>query len=220
MIKSKILKKLRLHELIGTNFESLMNIITMKKGDIFYYSQVKKMTAIYIFEGAIQYIIYSPDGGEFYIDHFSGDVVGIGATLSRLSKIQAQQNFEVDLTGKEDSIIVTLPFEEIFDMKLEKKEEVLKKLFLLFLEEHSRVSEYFLNKSIYSDEAFFIKFLENHKSTNKTIRELSELLNINLRTLQRIVKRLQEVGVIVKENEIMSIGNQDKIEEYKIKFKK
>lgn len=220
MTNSKILHELGLDKLIGTDFETFMNVIDMKKGDTVYYSQDKEMTAIYVLEGKVQYVVYSPEGGEFYIDYFPGDLAGIGATLSHQIKNKMKRSFEADLIARKDSIIVTLPFEKMFDMKFEGKEETLKKFIFLFAEEHFQVSEYFFHKSLYSEESFFIKILEKHKVINKTTRELSEMLNINLRTLQRIIKILQKAEVIVKENKKISIGKKDKVDNYKIKFEK
>lgn len=220
MTNSEILHELGLDKLIGTNFETFMNVINMKKGDTIYYSQDKEISAIYVLEGKVQYVVYSPEGGEFYIDYFPGDLAGIGATLSYQIKNKMKRSFEADLVGKEDSIIVTLPFEKMFDMKFEGKEETLKKLIFLFAEEHFQVSEYFFHKSLYSEESFFIKIMEKHKIINKTTRELSEMLNINLRTLQRIIKNLQKAGVIVKENKRISIGEKDNVDKYKMKFER
>lgn len=215
MIKSKILHKLNLDKLIKSGFEDLMDIIILKKGETIYYNQIEEMTAIYVLEGNIQYIVCNPIGGEFYVDHFSGELLGIGANLSKLLKNSAKQNFDVDLIGKEDSIIVTLPFDRIFYMNLNEKEEILKQLILLFIEEHSRVSKYFLHKSLSSDEDFLISFLERHGTLYKTTRELSEILNTKLRTLQRIIKKLQEAKVIIKSDTSISIGEKDVVERYK-----
>lgn len=220
MTNSEILHELGLDKLIGTNFEIFMNVIKMKKGDTIYYSQDKEMTAIYVLEGKVQYVVYSPEGGEFYIDYFPGDLAGIGATLTHGIENKMNRSFEADLVGREDSIIVTLPFEKMFDMKFEGKEEILKKLIFLFAEEHFQVSEYFFHKSLYSEESFFIKILEKHKVINKTTRELSEMLNINLRTLQRIIKNLQKAEVIVKEHKKISIGEKNKVDKYKMKFER
>lgn len=220
MTNSEILHKLGLDKLIGTNFETFMNVIKMKKEDTIYYSQDKEMTAIYVLKGKVQYVVYSPEGGEFYIDYFPGNLAGIGATLSHQIKNKMKRSFEADLVAKENSIIVTLPFEKMFDMKFEGKEETLKKFIFLFAEEHFQVSEYFFHKSLYSEESFFIKTMEKHKVINKTTRELSEMLNINLRTLQRIIKNLQKVGVIVKENKRISIGEKNNVDKYKRKFER
>lgn len=220
MTRSEILYILGLGKLIDTNFENFMDIIKIKKGDIIYYSQDKKMSAIYVLEGKVQYIVYSPEGGEFYIDYFSGDLAGIGASLSYQLKNKMKRSFEADLIGKEDSIIITLPLEKIFDMEFKGKEEILKKLIFLFAEEHFQVSEYFFHKSLYSEENFFIKIVEKHRVINKGTKELSEMLNINLRTLQRIIKNLQKAGVIIKEDKKISIGEKGNVERYKMKFKR
>lgn len=218
MTNLKILHRLGLDELIGTDFETFMNVIKIKKKDTIYYSKDKEMSAIYVLEGKVQYIVYSPEGREFYIDYFPGDLAGIGATLSHQIKNKMKRSFEADLVGKEDSIIVTLPFGKIFNMKFEGKEEFLKKLIFLFAEEHFQVSEYFFHKSLYSEESFFIKIIEKHKTIDKSTRELSEMLNINLRTLQRIIKNLQKFKVIIKENNKISLGEKKNIDKYKMKF--
>lgn len=220
MTNSEILHELGLDKLIDTNFETFMDVINMKKGDTIYYNQEKEISAIYVVKGKVQYVVYSPEGEEFYIDYFSGDLAGIGAALSHQIKNKMNRSFEADLVAKEDSIIVTLPFEKIFDMKFQGKEETLKKFIFLFAEEHFQVSEYIFHKSLYSEESFFIKIMEEQKVINKTTRELSEMLNINLRTFQRIIKNLQKAEVIVKENKKISIGKKDIVDRYKRKIER
>lgn len=220
MTNSEILYELGLDKLIDTNFETFMKVINMKKGDAIYYSQDEEITAIYVLKGKVQYVVYGPEGGEFYIDYISGDLAGIGAALSHQIKDKMNRSFEADLVAREDSVIVTLPFEKIFDMKFQGKEETLKKFIFLFAEEHFKVSEYFFHKSLYSEERFFIKIMEKHKVINKTTRELSEMLNINLRTFQRIIKNLQREEVIIKEHKKISIGKKDKVDKYKRKIEK
>lgn len=220
MTKAEILRNLELEELIGTEFEDIMEIVKLRKGENIYCDRADKLFAQYLLEGRVQYIIYTPEGGEFYINIFPGEIRGINRCFFRSIEEEAKANFEADLLAKEDSVIAKLPLGRIFDMEFPQKEKLLQKIIEMIVRENFKHSRYLFFKNIYSDEEFLIKVLEMYDEVKVTTKELAELLNINLRTLQRLIKNLDDAGIISRENKMISIIDQEKLEEYKRKFEK
>jgi len=77
-------------------------------------------------------------------------------------------------------------------------------------------SSHYLGKALYSDEEFIIKAFEQLKTikTSNT-KKLAKGLNMNLRNLQRILKKLEKMGLITKNGGIVSIKDFEKFNEYK-----
>lgn len=220
MTKAEILRELGLEELAGTGFEGIMEIVELKKGESVYCDNAGKLFAQYLVEGRMQYIIYTPEGGEFYINVFPGEIRGVNRCFFRIVEDEFIGNFEADLLAKEDSVIAKLPLGKIFEMEFPQKEKLLQKIIEIIVRENFKHSRYLFFKNIYSDEEFLIKILEKYDHVKVTTKELAELLNINLRTLQRLVKNLDDAGIISRENKTISIIDQEKLAEYKTKFEK
>lgn len=219
--KVDILRKIDFEELIGTKFEDLMSIEKLTKGTSIYYERFKKFNTYYLIEGKTQHIIYTPEGGEFYRDFFKGDIPGLSFSLSNRKGPERFRPFDVDVIIKEDSIIAYLPLEKALDLEFEGKSSVLEKIITIGVEDHFKEFNHLLLKSIYSDEEFFIKCLEDKEVLNiGSSKEISEHLNINLRTLQRLLKKLTGEGIIEKTGTKISIKDQYKLDIYKEKFEK
>ncbi|MCK5779601.1 MAG: hypothetical protein KAH04_01175 [Psychrilyobacter sp.] len=219
--KAEILEKINFKELIGTEFEDLMSIEKLSKGTSIYYERFKNFNSYFLIEGKTQHVIYTPEGREFYRNFFKGEIPGLNFSLSNKESPERFRPFDVDVIIKEDSLVAYLPLERVLDLEFDGKVAVLEKIITMGVEDHFKEFNNLLLKSIYSDEEFFIKYLEKKKIINmKTSKEVSEHLNINLRTLQRFLKKFIEKGIIEKTNTKFSIKDQAKLEEYKEKFKK
>jgi len=199
----------------------MMTITNLSEGTSIYYERFKKFNTYFIIKGKTQHIIYTPEGGEFYRDFFEGEIPGLNFSLSNRKSPERFRPFDVDVLIKEDSIIAYLPLEIVMDLEFEGKCSVLEKIITIGVEDHFKEFNHLLLKSIYSDEEFFIKYLEEHKTLNLGgSKKLSEHLNINLRTLQRFFKNLHDLGIVEKVGETTSIKDQFKLDKYKQKFKK
>lgn len=219
--KAEILRKIDFEELIGTKFEDMMSIEKLTKGTSIYYERFKKFNTYFLIEGKTQHIIYTPEGGEFYRDFFEGDIPGLSFSLSNRKAPERFRPFDVDVIIKEDSVIAYLPLEKTLDLEFKGKSSVLEKIITIGVEDHFKEFNHLLLKSIYSDEEFFIKYLENHRVLNMgSSKEISEHLNINLRTLQRLLKKLIGEEIIEKTGTKIFIKNQSKLDKYKEKFEK
>lgn len=220
MIK-EILYKLDLKELIGTSFEELVKVYTLKKGKMIFDKEVKENGALYIVEGRIQYLMYTPEGGEFYINHFEGDTAGINFSLLKKYDEDETNFMDVDIIAKEDSVILSLPFERVEEMELEEsiKNQVLKKVSIMGMREHLRSSKYLIFRNVYSSEEFVIKYLEEYENGSiKDTKDLAEVLNINLRSLQRLLKKFYQLGFITNSEGYITLKDKVGLQEYKKKF--
>ncbi|MCS5422979.1 MULTISPECIES: Crp/Fnr family transcriptional regulator [Psychrilyobacter] len=221
MTKAEILSKLNLEELIGTPFENMIDITKIKRGSSVYYERLKEFNTCYIIEGHIQHIVYTPDGGEFYRDLYEDEITGVNFCFSKKISQERFRLFDVDIVAKEDSKIAYLPLDKIMDLEFKGKSAVLKKLIMMGVEDHFKEFKYLLLKNVYSDEQFFIKHLEKCQTIDiGSTRIISEHLNINLRTLQRLLKNLQDQGIIERTGDKLSIKDPVKLGKYKEKFEK
>lgn len=66
------------------------------------------------------------------------------------------------------------------------------------------------------DEIFFLKYLENnnYKITFTSLKDLAEILNINLRTFHRILKKLVVNSIIIKKIDSIEVLNPGCVDKY------
>lgn len=214
--KASILNKINLKELIGTPFEDMMTIkeFFIKSSMTFKHSE--NFNTYLIIKGKTRHTVNTPEGGFFYRDFYKGDIPGLNFSIAIKNKSKSFRLFDIDMIVEEGSIIVYLPFEKIIDLEFKEKCKVLEKLIILGMEDHFKEFNLLLLKSVYSDEEFFIKYLETHKTINtNNSKEISEFCNINIRTLQRILKRLLENDLIERVDTKIFIKNQFKLDKYK-----
>lgn len=216
MIKSDILSKLNLTELIGTEFENFITIKKFTEGDVLLDILHSKLGACYIVKGEIELISYTIDGKEFYRYFSPGDIIGIGECFIDENKNEFEKKFGIEIHILENSEIACLPFFELINLKIENKAEVLRKLIIMSVKEKEKESSHYLGKILHSDEEFIIKALE-HLKTIKTsnTKKLAKGLNMNLRNLQRLLKKLKKMDIITKNRGIVSIKDLKKFNEYK-----
>ncbi|UUV18364.1 hypothetical protein NRK67_13875 [Fusobacteria bacterium ZRK30] len=216
MITSDILSKLNLTELIDTKFEDFITIKKFTEGDVLLDILHNKLGACYIVKGQVELISYTIDGKEFYRYFFPGDIIGIGECFIDKNKNELETKFGMDMHILENSEIAYLPFFELISLKIEKKDEILRKLIVMTTKEKYRESSHYLGKALYSDEEFIVKALE-HLKTIKTsnTKKLAKGLNMNLRNLQRLLKKLEKMDIVTKNRGIVSIKDFKKFNEYK-----
>lgn len=222
MIK-KALAELDLKELSGTSFEEYIKFYNLDKGDIIFNDDIKKNGSIYVAEGRIQRIIYTKDGGEFYLNHIKGDVAGIN--LSLIKKYEefgsSVLDIDMDIVAKTDAVVLFFPFEKIDEINLDPsiKAKVLERVIHLSLKCQYKMSQYLLCKNICSTEEFVIRSIEKEKITNiESSRERAEILNLNQRSLQRALKKLCGMGFIEYKEGCVILKDLVGIENYKKRF--
>lgn len=216
MIKSDILSKLNLIELIETKFEDFITIKNFTEGDIILDILHNKLGACYIVEGVVELISYTIDGKEFYRYFFPGDIIGIGECFIDENKDHFKKNEGLDIQIKEKTTLAFLPFSKIMNLDAKNKSEILRKIIVMSIKEKFSESSHYLGKALYSDEEFIVKALD-HLKTIKTsnTKKLAKGLNMNLRNLQRLLKKLEKMDIITKNRGIVSIKDFEKFNEYK-----
>ncbi len=207
MIKEAFIRealiKLGLPELIGTSFEKVIKLYKLDKGDIILDREIKQKGAVYIVSGRVQRIIYTKEGREFYLSHVKGDITGIDLSLINKGEKKQRSKLAMDIVAKKSSIILFIPFEKLDKVCLdgENRAKIMEKIIDLSLRNYYKVSEYLLLKNTCTNEEFIINYLEKSEIQSiKSSRERAELLNINQRSLQRILKKLHNLGYINYKN--------------------
>lgn len=212
-IKKEILTKLGLEMLIGSDFEELVKIEELKKNEELTDIDHRESGAIYLHTGLILSTIYSPEGKEVYKYYEEGAIIGTSESLSEISN----KRYGIDFEGAVDSVIVYLPFKELFNENLDISGEICKQLFNLIAIEKSERTDYIIGRMAYSDEEFLLKALEQRNFFDVTTIELAKALNIKLRNLQRYFKIYADLGIIEKERGRVAIKDMEKFKRYKAK---
>lgn len=223
MVKAETLSKLNLEELINTPFEGLMKVREVPAGEMVVESDGDKLKACFIYKGSVQVVTYTIEGKGVYTYRGAGDIFRVAQSFSDKIKknIHTDSEYGTDIYPREDSVIVYLPLGKIMEMELENKEEVFKKIILITAEEKLRESSYFMGRMVYSDEEFILKALDKIKTIEaSTTKELSKALNMNLRNLQRLLNKLEDMDIITRVGGRVSIKDLDKFYEYKEKIEK
>ncbi len=202
--------------LICTTFEKEMKMINYKKGDRYFFEKDREATATYIIKGSVQYTLFIPDGGEYIISLQEDNLQGVNISIGEIDG----DKYEVEIFAKEDTRAVKIPFRKVFDMEFQGKESILKKLLLKASLEYNRRFRFFVYKSIKTDEELLLKGFELKKLQGIKTRDISERLNINLRTLQRLTKKLVDKGIIYKEGNGFEVVSYEKLREYQETFEK
>lgn len=221
MTEEEVLVEINFKELIGTPFEEMIKIRRYKRGEAFFFKKLQEFGAYYLIEGRTQHVVYTAEGKEFYRNFFAGDLVAVNFSLANEIPEIISRPYDVDMIIREDSTLAFLPFERIIDLEIEDKLSILKKLLVVAVGDHFKEFNLLLNKSIYSDEEFFIKSLEKEGGfSNSTSRQLSERMNIHLRNLQRIIKKLVDEDLIIKDGDNIHIRDRGRLKKYMRKFKR
>ncbi|MEI6856183.1 hypothetical protein [Psychrilyobacter sp.] len=118
MIKSNILSKLNLTELIETKFEDSITIKNFTEGDIVVDILHNELGACYILKGQVELISYTIDGKEFYRYFSSGNIIGIGECFIDKNKNECEKKFGMDMHVLENTEIAYLPFFELMSLKI------------------------------------------------------------------------------------------------------
>jgi len=164
MTKADILNEIDLEELIGTEFEKMMVIKKFKEATSVCFKKNGKFDTYFIVEGKTRHIINTPEGGRYNRDFSKGDIPGLNFSISNKKFLEGFRIFDIDTIFTEGTTIVYLPFEKIIDLELKNKEVILEKIIMLGMEDHFKEFNYLLSKTIYSDQDFFIKYLEKKKT--------------------------------------------------------
>jgi len=206
--KKSILKKMNLEELIDLPLFEEVKVMRVKSGDdgeIYGYRSGK---AWYILKGRVKLTTYFEDGREFFWESSEGEWVGIPDSI-------LGTEVEYDAHAYTDAIVIELPFRKMIEGEYSSP-TLLRKVIRIMADMIKKNEEAALIRLGYGDEKYFLKYLErnNYILRYKTLADLSELLNINMRTFQRILKRLVEKNIVIKKRGCIEVEDIKRYRSY------
>lgn len=168
----------------------------------------KQGYAWYIIEGTVITTTYFLDDKELFWELKEGTWTGLPDAL--LNTIP-----EYDLKVLRGTKILEIPIYDILQTN-EIPKNFYKKILVEFANTVKPAVKNATARLRFSDEMFFLKHLENnnYKVTFISLKDLAELLNINLRTFHRIIKKLMLNNIITKESDSIEVVDPSKIDEY------
>lgn len=209
-MKTKLdyLREMGLSDILSEDLIKKIKIEEYEKGDIMEMEAFQSGKVWKLIEGQAKMTIYMEHGGEYYGDFTSGEWMGVAACLIDLVGT-------VDIEAKKKTKVIVIPLKEMIRNHPEVMTHLWEKIAKGSALEFVRVLGGTLAKAVLTNEGYFLKYLSQNNMRVKftNTRELSELLNTNLRTLQRIIRKLKEEGVIEKGRNEIWVVDEDKFEE-------
>jgi len=218
--KSEVLHELGLDLLIGTSFQEAMSVVSLTAGEELTNVEDQDLGAVYICKGRVQATVYSREGKIFYRYFGEGDIFKVTESISDTTYNVMIQNHGMDLYMMEDTTIVYFPFKLIFEMETADRIAILKRIIDMASREKANLVSYFLGKVFYSDEEFILKAFENKLGFNAGTPLLAKGMNMNIRSLQRYLKKFEEMGMISRDGDRIEIRDMEMFNNYKKKIEK
>lgn len=208
-MKTKLdyLRETGLIDILSEDLIGKIKVEEYEKGDIMEMEAFQSGKVWKILEGQAKMTIYMEHGGEYYGDFSTGEWMGVAACLIDLVGT-------VDIEAKKKTKVLIIPLKEMIRNHPEVMQHLWEKIATGSALEFVRVLGGTLAKAVLSNEGYFLKYLSQNNMRIKftNTRELSELLNTNLRTLQRIIRKLKEEGVIEKSRNEIWVVDEEKFE--------
>ncbi len=204
----KILKELKIQDLLKEEF---VDEIILKEFKVDTHMELygKKQEKVwYIVMGSVE-------GTEYYSDVKSAQFLVGKDNWFGFEEVILDQKMIYDMKIKKGTLLLELPLRKIMESK-----SVNPQILLSFMRHMARninhLRGYIINKVGYSDEGFFLKYLEenNLKITYKNQVDLAEVLLINSRTLQRIIKSLEKEGIILIKRKAIEVVEKNRFYRY------
>lgn len=206
--KEEALRDVGLEEIIETSLMEGVHIIEGKTGDDGNLYGYTKGGAWYILRGRVKITSYFEDGSDFFWEYEEGEWFGMESAV-----LKAQVQYDAEAYS--DVVVLEIPLREIFENENTSK-KLLKRIIEIMAISTERREEKAVIRMGYGDEIYFLKYLErnNFDISYNNLRELSDILNINNRTFQRILKKLLEKGIICKARGRIGIKEVDVYRRY------
>lgn len=208
-MKTKLdyLRDIGIADILSEDLIKKVKVEEYEKGDIMEMEAFQSGKVWKILEGQAKMTIYMEHGGEYYGDFTTGEWMGVAACLIDLVGT-------VDIEAKKKTKVIVIPLKEMIRNHPEVMQHLWEKIAKGSALEFVRVLGGTLAKAVLSNEGYFLKYLSqnNMRIRFTNTRELSELLNTNLRTLQRIIRKLREDGVIEKSRNEIWVVDEEKFE--------
>ncbi len=211
MERKKILSTMEVIKYLPEDIVKEMKILRYEKGDIISLDAFHTGTAWKIIEGSIKATIFTQHGQEFNGEFRRNEWFGTASVL-------VENPGSIDVEALEACVLVSLPLKLMIDRYPEETKNLWEMIAKGAAIEYNRILSGSISKALLTNEGYFLKYLKdnNNKIKFENTKELSELLNTNLRTVQRIVKKLKAMGIIEKGRREIRVLDENKFEEHYI----
>lgn len=179
-----------------------------KKGDIIVMEAFHTGNAWRIVEGSVKVTIYPDLGQEFNGEFKTGEWIGVASILT-------ENVVTADMEAREEVVLLTIPLRKMIDKYPDIMANLWERIAKGASNEFIRFLGGTLAKAVMTNEGYFLRYLDENgrELIFENTKELSELVNTNLRTLQRIIKKLKEEGIIEKSRKAIRVIDHDKFED-------
>ncbi|MGB6128646.1 MAG: hypothetical protein WBG30_07845 [Psychrilyobacter sp.] len=205
---NKTMQSLGIEELLETSFKNKIKIMKWDLKDNLHSFGFKQGYAWYIIKGNLITTSYLPGDKEILWELNEGEWLGLPDAILNILP-------EHDVRILRGSLVLEIPLWEILNSK-ETPKSFYKKIITDFALTIRPVLKNVGLKIKCHDEIYFLKYLErkNYEIQFQSLKELSETLNINLRTFHRILKILVAENIIFKEVDRIKVIDIKKLENY------
>lgn len=185
----------------------LFKIDRYRKGDIINFTENHEENGLVwcIINGSAKQIFYSGDSTEYVVISEKKHWLGAPAIILGVHTV-------MDIEFLEDTEILVFPLGKIMKERDDIMKELWEKIARDACDFFLRVTFLNMAKSTMTNEKIFIKYIIDHNFSIRgvSIKTISEILNINLRTLQRIISKLEKRKLIERERKLNNIWTIDR----------
>lgn len=205
---SKALPDLTLEELKqieDASLEKSFFLHKITKGDVF----IPREESLYlIVEGTALVYAYTDGDLEFNLEFGPGECVGqLGAFH--------QENMDFILRGMDSCTIVDIPIQEaMLKTNIHSLVNIYQRMLTAITQNLLKVLKSYGAKVNFSNEQYLLNFLisKGGSYTITSVEVLAQLLHIEMRTLQRVIRRVIDKKIIEKNNKTIKIIDMDAAE--------
>lgn len=203
-----VLKSIGFEEFIGTCYEKDFSLKQLNKKELDPLHGKILEKCFYVVEGSVRMIFYSPDGRELTWTFERDSWFGMEDLIA------GEEAYLFDIEGTEDSLLLEVPLKRLLSHY--KSREFYSRLLKIMADFSYSVGNKLALMMNYTHEERFLKFLQDngYRIEGKKICEISDLIKINLRTLQRIIKDLEASGIIVREQDSIKVTDLERYSKY------
>ena len=201
------MKSIAFDEFIGTKFEKYFSLKEVKKKNIWSLYGEPGDRAFYVLDGRLKIFSYFSDDREFNWEFEEGTWMALETVISNVE-------YDFDIEALTDALVLEVPLKKILDeypdLDFYKKVMTIMSDFIIF---QATKASLMIN---YSGEELFMKYmaLNDYSIDEKSIWEIAFSLNLKLRTFQRVLKKLTDLGIIEKEGKKIFVKDMEKYEKH------
>lgn len=201
------MKSISFDEFIGTKFENYFSLREMNKKNILSLYGEPGDRAFYVLDGRIKIFSYFSDDREFNWEFEEGSWMALETVVS-------DGEYDFDIEALTNALVLEVPLKKILDehpnLDFYKKVMTIMSDFIIF---QATKASLMIN---YSGEELFMKYLacNDYSIEGKSIWEIAFSLNLKLRTFQRVLKKLSDLGIIEKEGKKIFVKDMEEYEKH------